>query len=279
MGSRMALHFARRHPTTVWNRNPERAESLRGAGASVAATPRELAALSDVVFTSLADPEAVEAVYLGADGIVAGLRAGARCVETSTITPELARRLGAACEARGAELLEAPVTGSKLGAENAKLLIMTGGKRALHDELEPLLQIIGSRAIYVGALGQANATKLIGNTFISFMLEALSEGFTLGRALGVDPEKLLEVVQASGFASPYWAFKGGAMVKREFDTHFTIDLLHKDQRLALAEAGAHHVAMPGLAAIHQVTATARAHGFGGEDIAAVVKAVELLARR
>jgi 3-hydroxyisobutyrate dehydrogenase-like beta-hydroxyacid dehydrogenase len=277
MGSRMAPHLGKQNPLTVWNRTAARAEPLRASGATVAATPKELAEKSDVVFTCLADPQAVESTYLGTDGIVAGLRRGMRCVETSTISPELARRIAAACEARGAELLEAPVTGSKIGAEKATLLIMTGGKREVHDELAPLLAQIGSRAIYVGPIGQASAMKLIGNTFISFMLEALGEGLTLGRAMGLDPEKIIEVIQASGFASPYWAFKGGAMSKRDFATHFTIDLMHKDQRLALAEAGAHNVGMPGLAAIHQVTATARAHGWGGEDIAAVVKAVEMLA--
>jgi 3-hydroxyisobutyrate dehydrogenase-like beta-hydroxyacid dehydrogenase len=121
--------------------------------------------------------------------------------------------------------------------------------------------------------------KLIGNTIISFMLEALAEGLTLGRASGLAPERILEVVQASGFASPYWAFKGGAMARRDFATHFSLDLLHKDQALALALGHEKRVPMPGLAALHEVVSAARALGHGGEDIAAVVTAIEAMAGR
>jgi 3-hydroxyisobutyrate dehydrogenase-like beta-hydroxyacid dehydrogenase len=116
--------------------------------------------------------------------------------------------------------------------------------------------------------------KLIGNSMISFMLEGLCEGLVMGRKGGLAAEKVLEVFMASGFASPYFAFKGGAMTRRDFDAHFSIDLLVKDQTLMLAEAAAQGVSMPGLAAIREMCQAARAQGHGGEDIAAVVKAVE-----
>jgi 3-hydroxyisobutyrate dehydrogenase-like beta-hydroxyacid dehydrogenase len=99
----------------------------------------------------------------------------------------------------------------------------------------------------------------------------------VAKRAGVDLSTVLEVVQASGFASPYWNFKGGAMMRRDFSTHFSLDLLHKDQALMLAEAAARRVPMPGLAAIHQVTSVARAHDLGGKDIAAQLEAVEVLA--
>ena len=109
------------------------------------------------------------------------------------------------------------------------------------------------------------------------MLEGIAEGATLGARAGIPIEKVLEVVQASGFSSPYWNFKGGAMARRDFETHFSLDLLHKDQTLALAEGQWYRVPMPGLAAIQQVTGMARALGFGREDIAAQIKAVETAA--
>lgn len=278
MGSRMAKNLlAKGHEVAVYNRSAGPAQALAAKGAQVAADPASLAERSEVVFTCLADPPAVRAVYLGERGIVAGLQAGARCVDTSTIAPSLARELAAACQARGADFLEAPVTGSKQGAEDGMLLLMTGGPRELHDELEPLLLCIGKRAIYMGELGAGSAMKLLGNTLISFMLEGLAEVLTLGRRQGLAPEQILEVVQASGFSSPYWTFKGGAMARRDFAPHFTLDLLHKDQVLALGEGALHRVPMPGLAAIHQVVEAARAQGLGREDIGAVLKAVEAAA--
>lgn len=278
MGTGMAHNLlAKGHSLTVWNRTATACDPLVKAGAKLARTPRDLAAASEVVVSCLADPAAVEAVYFGADGVLAGLAKGARCVDTSTVSPDLARRLAAACEERGAELLESPVTGSKVGAKEGTLLLMTGGKKAVHDELEPILLCLGKKALYMGPAGMGQTVKLIGNTIISFLLEALAEGLTLGKAAGLEPEQIIEMVQASGFASPYWAFKGGAMARRDFETHFSLDLLHKDQTLALGLAAKVGVPMPGLAALREVVATARANGMGGEDIAAVIKAVEIMA--
>jgi 3-hydroxyisobutyrate dehydrogenase-like beta-hydroxyacid dehydrogenase len=278
MGASMARNLLKKgHQTTVWNRSAAACVPLAKDGAKVAATPRELAAGNDVVASCLSDPAAVEAVYFGPDGILAGLAKGARVIESSTISPTLARRLGAACEERGAELLEAPVTGSKLGARDGTLLYMTAGKKAVHDELEPIILCMGQKAIYMGGPGMAQSMKLIGNTIISFMVEALAEGLTLGSAVGLEPAKIIEVIQSAAFSSPYWSFKGGAMVRRDFETHFALDLLHKDQTLALAMAQEHKVPMPALAAIREVATAARANGFGGEDIVAVVKALELQA--
>jgi 3-hydroxyisobutyrate dehydrogenase-like beta-hydroxyacid dehydrogenase len=182
--------------------------------------------------------------------------------------------MGESLRAAGADILEAPVTGSKLGAERGTLLLMTGGRRETHDELMPVMMAMGTRAIYCGELGQASVVKLIGNTIISFMLEGLCEGLVVGGKAGLPLETILEVVMASGFASPYYTFKGQAIAARDWDTHFSIDLLVKDQTLMLHEAAARGVPMPGLAAIREVFQSARALGFGGEDIAAVVKALE-----
>jgi len=112
---------------------------------------------------------------------------------------------------------------------------------------------------------------------ISFMLEALCEGIVLGRKAGLSIETIVEVIQASGYASPYYAFKGAAIAKRDFQEHFAIDLLVKDQTLMLEQGAAHGVPMPGLAAIREVFQSARAQGHGREDICAVVKALEKFA--
>ena len=275
MGSRMARQFLDKgFPLAVWNRTPDRCAPLRAAGAQVAGTPRELAEMCDVFVTCVADPGAVGRIVFADDGVRPAARPGFRYIETSTISPGLARRTAEALRAKGADVLEAPVTGSKMGAEKGTLTIMTGGRRETHDELLPILMAMGTKAIYCGEIGQASVVKLIGNTIISFMLEGFCEGLVTGRKAGIPLETLIEVIQASGYASPYFAFKGGAIAKRDFDQHFSIDLLVKDQGLMLDEAAAQGVPMPGLAALREVFQAARAQGYGQEDIAAVVKAIE-----
>lgn len=275
MGQRMAPHFLEKgFPLTVWNRTAAKCEPLRERGASVAASPKALAEASDVVFACISDPAAVERLVFADDGLIHGVAKGFRYVETSTISPDLSRKVDAALQAKGAAMLEAPVTGSKNGALNATLLMMTGGSREVHDELLPLLQVIGSKAIYCGPMGAASFVKLLGNTYISFMLEALAETSVLAKKADIPLETVLEVVMASGFASPYYTFKGGALIKRDFDQHFSIDLLVKDQNLMLQEAKSLGASMPGLVAIRDVCQQARDQGDGQDDIIGVAKVLE-----
>ena len=275
MGSRMARNLLDKgFQLAVWNRTPARADELVGRGAQLAATPRALAETCDVIVSCLADPGAVEQVVFGEHGILGGARPELRYVECSTISPALSRRVAEALRDRGADMLEAPVTGSKLGAERGTLLYMTGGRLEVQEELMPVLLAMGSKVIHCGDVGQASVVKLVGNTLISFMLEGFCEGLLLATQAGVGIDKLLEVVMASGFASPYFTFKGQAIANRDWDTHFSIDLLVKDQTLMLDEASAQRVPMPGLSAIREVFQLARSRGWGGEDIAAVFKALE-----
>lgn len=278
MGRGIAANYARKgFPLTVWNRSRTATHALSELGAHVADTPRGLAERCDFVVTAVSDPAALDAVILGETGLLAGAHRGLTWIDTSTIGSKASLRLGAEAEKHGVAFLEAPVTGSKNGARDGTLVVMTGGTPECHAACEPIIGAFASRIIYVGPLGSAAVVKLIGNTIISFMLEGIAEGAVLGAAAGLSIEKILEVVQASGFASPYWAFKGGAMARRDFETHFSLDLLHKDQGLMLDEGAARRVPLPALAAIHQVTNLARALGHGGEDIAAQVKALEALA--
>ncbi|MFZ5893862.1 MAG: NAD(P)-dependent oxidoreductase [Myxococcota bacterium] len=278
MGSGMVKNLARKgYPVTVWNRSPGRAERL-GVDVSVAANPRALAEQSDVVISCVSDPAAVERVAFADDGVFAAERASFAYIECSTVSPDLVRRLASVGERRGIGVLEAPVTGSRNAAESGTLLFMTGGPAALHQQLEPVLLAMGSRAIHCGASGQGALMKLVGNTLISFMLEGLCEGLSVANKGGLSTDKVLEVIAASGFASPYFAFKGAALRERNFETHFSIDLLVKDQSLMLAEATQQRTPLPGLAAIREVFQTARAKGLGNKDISAVIQALEPASR-
>jgi 3-hydroxyisobutyrate dehydrogenase len=277
MGRGMAKNLAAKgYPVRVWNRTPGRVNEL-GEGVTGAPTPKALAEGSDVIVTCVSDPVAVERVVFAEDGVLAGAKPGLRYVECSTVSPELVRRVSHAFEGRGCGMIEAPMTGSKMGAEKGTLLFMVGGPTALVQELEPVLLAMGSRAIHCGPIGQGALMKLIGNSMISFMLEGLCEGLVVAQKGGLPVKTVLEVIAASGFASPYYQFKGNAIAGRDFDPHFSIDLLVKDQSLMLGEAAAQRTPLPGLAAIREVFQSARAQGLGQEDIGAVVKALERLA--
>jgi 3-hydroxyisobutyrate dehydrogenase len=278
MGSRMARQFLDKgFPLAVWNRTPAKAKPLTERGAKLAATPRELAEMSDVVISCVADPSAVGRLVFAEDGIRPVARPGFAYIETSTISPGLMKRVAEVLEGQGAKVLEAPVTGSKNGADKGTLLLMVGGKKDVLDELMPVLMVMGTKAVHCGPIGHGSVVKLIGNTLITFMLEGFCEGLVLAKKAGVDPDKVLEVVMASGFSSPYYPFKATAIAKRDFDQHFSVDLLVKDQTLMLEEAAALKVPLPGLAALREVFQAARAKGWGQEDIAAVYKVIEAAA--
>lgn len=273
MGGRMAARFlGAGHPLTVWNRTASRAAPLVEKGAQLAPDLAALAAAADTIFLNLADPPAV----LGAiEAMRPSLRPGHRVIDFSTISPAAAKAARDALAACGAGYLEAPVTGSKNGAAQGTLLIMTSGDPALFEAARPLLDVVSQKQIYCGDTGSASLVKLLGNNVIAHMLVGIAQGIVTAREGGVDPAKLLEVVQASGFASPYYSFKGGQMLARDFDTHFSLDLLHKDLKLLVDTAAPLKVPLPGASAMLETVQAARARGLGGEDIAAVVKVFEV----
>ena len=275
MGSRMAQNLVRKgFAVTVHNRTRARAESLLAKGAAWAATPREAAAAADVVCTCLGDPASVEAMTLGSDGLVAGLQKGALWLEFTTLSPALSLGEARLAAERGARFVEAPVTGSKAGAEAGTLVVMCGAAAADLAAAMPVLQAVSAKQLHVGAVGEAAQVKLIGNMLIAHMMEGLAEGAALAAAAKIPLEKVLEVVRASGFASPYWDFKGKAIQARDFSTHFSIDLMHKDLTLAMATGQALGVPMPGTSAIREVYQLARAAGLGAEDIVATAKVTQ-----
>lgn len=281
MGGGMARNLITKgHAVTVWNRNPERAAPLREAGAAVADSPRALAAGAEVVCTCVSDPAALAAVSEGPNGFLAGLKPGALVIDFSTVGPAAVQALEAACRAREARFLAAPVTGSKNGAAAGTLLLMCGGPADTFAAAQPVLTAVGSKAILVGDAAQAAQMKVIGNLILSHMLEALSEGTALAAGAGISVEKVLEVVQASGYSSPFWDFKGKALAARDFSTHFSVDLMHKDLTLAMELGHQHGVPLPGAASIREVYQLARAQGLGQQDIVATAAVISpALAKR
>lgn len=275
MGGRMAANLQRKgFEIAVWNRTKAKADTLVQKGARFARSPKDAAAQAEVVCTSLSDPEAMERVFFADDGIQAGLAPGKRMIDFSTLSPALVRRLTAACEAKGAEFVAAPVTGSKLAAEEASLTFVCGGPRRAFEDLEPLMHALGKKTLYVGEAWQAAQAKLVANMFIAHMMEALAEGAALAARSDIALSQILEVVQSSDYASPYWDFKGQALQARDFSRHFSVELMHKDLSLALETGRDLGVPMPGTAAIREVYQFARAQGLGEKDIVATAQVID-----
>jgi 3-hydroxyisobutyrate dehydrogenase len=277
MGSGMAKNLAAKgFQVTVWNRSPGRAEALRSSGVTVAPTPARLMAEVDAACTCVATPAALEEVVGGRDGLLTTARRGQLLIDFSTIGPDQARALDSRAGAAGVDFVEAPVTGSKTGAAKGTLLIMAGGTEASLARAEPIFRAVGEKWVHCGPVGAGSQVKLAGNALIAAMLQVLGEGMLLATRAGVDPAKLLEVVQASGFRSPYFDFKGQALLRRDFETHFAIDLMHKDLELFLSSASALRVPTPVTGAVRECYQLARAAGKGEQDIGAVITTFEQL---
>jgi 3-hydroxyisobutyrate dehydrogenase-like beta-hydroxyacid dehydrogenase len=277
MGARMAKNLKKKgFEVTVWNRTLARAKELEADGLHVASTPAEVAARVDTFCTCVADVAALREVAMGANGLLSAAKPGQLFIDFSTVSVALVHELGAAFGAKGVDVIDAPVTGSKNGAEKGTLVIMTGGSDAAMARAQPVFEAVGEKVVHCGALGAGTQVKLAGNGLIAAMLQSFSEGLLLTTKAGVDPRRFIEVVQASGFRSPYFDFKGKALLERDFSTHFSIDLMHKDLSLLIDNAAVHKVPMPAAAAMKETYAVARAAGKGEQDIGAVVTVFEEL---
>jgi 3-hydroxyisobutyrate dehydrogenase len=239
MGASMASNLqAAGHELSVSDLRREAAEPHVAKGAVWKDTPRQVAEGVDVVFTSLPGPAEVEAVAVGPDGLVHGMRRGAACFDLSTNSPTVVRRLHAAFAERGLHLLDAPVSGGPKGARTRKLALWVGGDRAAFDRFKPVLDAIGDRAAYVGAIGAGSVAKLVHNCAGYAIQTALAEVFTMGVKAGVDPLTLWTVVR-QGAQGRRRTFDGlvDQFLPGTFDPPaFSLRLAHKDVSLATALA-------------------------------------------
>ena len=253
MGRPMAANLLKAgHEVTVWNRTASRADDLAAQGAKRAATPRELAAASEVVITIVSDPPALESVLWGDDGVFAGLKRGSVLVDSSTVSPSLERRAAAAAAAQGAEFLEAPVTGGTWGAEKGELVFMVGGEAATLKRVEPVLGVMGKKWFHLGPHGAGQTVKLAMNLLLALEAEAFAESLALVRRAGIAGEKLFEVMQTSMGRSGLLDIKGPMMLKGEYKPSFPLRLMHKDMSLALDLANQLGVPLPSAAATREV---------------------------
>ena len=208
MGQPMALNLAQAgHKLAVYNRTRSKAEPLERAGARVVASPAEAAREADVIITIVSDSAAVEEVVSGKDGVLEAIRSGAVLIDSSTISPVVSRKLACHVAGKGARMLDAPVTGSKHGAEKGELTFMIGGERETLERAMEVLKVLGKKHIYCGENGKGLAAKLSMNAILATTIAIFSEGFVAATKAGVDPQVLLEIMQSSLARSAIVDFK------------------------------------------------------------------------
>ncbi|HKV29185.1 MAG TPA: NAD(P)-dependent oxidoreductase [Candidatus Acidoferrales bacterium] len=254
---------------TVWNRTRSKAEKLEQEGAKAANSPQDVAADSDVTFTIVSDPPALEQVLWGESGALLGLRKGSVLIDSSTVSPALARRISHACAERGADFLDAPVTGGTWGAEKGELIFMVGGKREVLDRVEPVLQSVGKRFFLLGPNGSGQTVKLAMNLILALEVQALAEGLELVTRAGVAGERLIEVLQSSMGRAPVLDVKAPVILKRDFTPSFPLRLMLKDVGLAMELAKENGIRLPAGAAAHEAYSAVKAAAKTDVDYAAI----------
>jgi 3-hydroxyisobutyrate dehydrogenase-like beta-hydroxyacid dehydrogenase len=278
MGSRMAGRLlSAQHDIVVYNRTRARAEPFARQGATIAQSPRELAAQSDVIFSSLANDAALEGVMLGADGVLSVAKPGTTVVEMSTVNPETSRRLHESAARTGVFVLDAPVSGSTVQAEQGQLVIFVGGEEDVFERCRPLLALLGAKIFYLGASGSGATMKLCVNTMLGLGVQALAESIALGEKAGLQRERFLQVLSETAVVSPSQKAKIENARKKEYPAAFALSLMFKDFGLILDTAKALSVPMPATAAAVQVAAAENARqtaAHSDEDFSVVVRAME-----
>jgi 3-hydroxyisobutyrate dehydrogenase-like beta-hydroxyacid dehydrogenase len=258
-------------PLVVWNRTAARAEDLVRDGAKLGTSPRETAQQADVLITIVSDPPALEEVLWGAAGALDGLRRGSTYIDSSTVSPDLERRVAAACAERGVDFLDAPVTGGTWGAEKGELVFMVGGAKEILERVRPVLETLGKRIFLLGPNGAGQTVKLAMNLILALEVDALAEALALVTSAGVVGERLVEVLQSSMGRSGLLDVKAPLMLKNEFPPSFPLRLMHKDMRLALELARKQGVTLPAAAAAYTTYDAVKDASKDDPDYAAVAR--------
>ncbi len=278
MGGRMAARLlAAGYAVVGYNRTREKARALVGAGLRLAASPREAAEAADVVFTMVTDTAALEAVTRGPDGVLAGLRRGAVLVEMSTVGPEAVRALAGEVAARGAALLDAPVSGSPATLDAGQLSFMVGGDEAAIERARPYLLAIGPTITHVGAIGLAKAMKVAINQGLAVQMLVFAESVLLAEKAGIARERAVEAVLRSVVASPMLKYRGPFVLGMPAEAWFDVGMMQKDLALALDLGRATGVPLATVAATNEALTAARGLGLAGYDFAVVFDVIARLA--
>jgi 3-hydroxyisobutyrate dehydrogenase-like beta-hydroxyacid dehydrogenase len=268
MGSEMVLRLLDKgHTITGYNRTQSKADRLLEKGMKWAGSPREVAAASDFTFSMVTNSAALEMIVAGSDGLLAGLAPGKVLIDMSTVSPEFSRSVAAKIRTKGADMVDAPVSGSVITLQEGKLSVMVGGRKDTFDRILPLLIDIGPKVTYVGDSGLALVMKIAANLSLAVQMLAFSEGVLLAEKSGISREVAVEVLTNSAIASPMVKYRGPFVLKLPVEAWFNVNMMQKDMLLAL-DLGRHlDVPMPTTAVTNEFLTSARAMGLVQEDFA------------
>jgi 3-hydroxyisobutyrate dehydrogenase len=274
MGAPMAKNLLKAgFDVTVHNRTREKEEPVAAEGAKRAASPRAAASAAEIVIVCVSDTPDVEAVILGDDGVIHGIRDGALVIDMSTISPTVTKEIAEKLKEKGAAMLDAPVSGGSEGAQKGTLSIMVGGEAADLERALPALEAMGKTIVHIGPTGAGQVTKAINQILVAGTYWSVAEGMALGLKAGLDMEKVIEAV--GGGAAGSWGLtnRGSFMVNNDYPLGFRVKLHRKDLLIALEAARELGVPLPMAAFVEQVENALIVRGYGDEDVSAMARNV------
>lgn len=258
--------------------NREPVEELVRLGATEAFSPREVAARSEVIITMLADSPDVELVALGADGIMEGIRPGSIYVDMSTISPTVAAKTAEAGAKKGVKVLDAPVSGGDVGAQDGSLSIMVGGDEETFNAVLPIFRVLGKDFVLCGGNGAGQTMKACNQILVAITIEGVAEALVLGTKAGVDPAKIVKVLSGGLARCGILENRGERIVNRDFTAGFRSRLHYKDLRIAVAAGQAYEVALPVTALVHEMFKQMTLCGRGDLDHSGLITLIEDLSQ-
>jgi 3-hydroxyisobutyrate dehydrogenase len=265
------------HTVIGYNRTKSKAQWLLNAGMQWADSPRAVAESADVIFTMVTNTSALQEVLTGSEGIMHGLGQGKIYIDMSTVSPDISRRLSEEVAARGAHMLDAPVSGSVITLEQGNLSLMVGGEEAIFEQVKPILLDIGPKVNYVGKNGQAVLMKIAINLNLQVQIQGFYEGLFLAVKGGIPLETALEVMLNSVIASPSLQYRTPFILNPPDEAWFNVDMMQKDMLLALEMGRKLDVPLPAVAVTNELLTAARAMGLAKEDFAIVYKVLARMA--
>jgi 3-hydroxyisobutyrate dehydrogenase-like beta-hydroxyacid dehydrogenase len=276
MGSRIAKRLRNAgYPLVVYNRDRSKAQELLSQGAELAASPAELAATADIIFSCLSDAAAIQSVYFGADGALRSAKPGAHIVEMSTVAPETSLELFRMGADRGILVSDVAISGSTPAAESGSLTLFGGGDREAFEVIAPIFPAIAKQWFYMGPSGSGMAMKLVVNAILGVGMQAIAEATSFGEHLGLSRNVLFDTLAKTAVIAPAHLGKLATAKRNDYTVQFPLRLMRKDFDLILSKAADLHVVMPATAAAGERNATEAARG-SEEDFSTVIRLMEEL---
>jgi 3-hydroxyisobutyrate dehydrogenase-like beta-hydroxyacid dehydrogenase len=268
MGSQMVDRLlSKGHTVTGYNRTRGKAQWLVEKGMKWADSPRAVADASDIVLAMVTNSAAIEAVTSGPDGLIAGLTPGKIFIDISTVSPNVSRALAAKVREKGADMVDAPVSGSVITLQQGKLSVMVGGTAETFEKVKPLLLDIGPKVTHVGGNGLALSMKIAINLSLAVQMLAFSEGVLLAEKSGIAREVAVDVLTHSAVASPMIQYRGPFVLQQPEEAWFDVNMMQKDMVLAMELGRQLDVPLPTTATSNEILTAARGMGWTKYDFA------------